>query len=183
MPLSQPVARKEIHTREICCVGYEREDGLWDIEGRITDTKTYSFKNQDRGLVASGQPIHDMVIRLTVDDDLVVQEAEASTEASPYNICPYITGNIARLKGLKITAGWTKAVRGELGGVNGCTHISQMIIGPLATTAYQTIIPIKNSHSKVKKPKSKPAIIGTCHAYAADGEIVKRLWPEYAATE
>ena len=35
MPLSKPAPRKHIHTREIKCLGFEREDGLWDIEGRL----------------------------------------------------------------------------------------------------------------------------------------------------
>ena len=27
--------------------------------------------------------------------------------------------------------------------------------------------------------KSKPKTIDTCHAYASDGPVVKRLWPEF----
>ena len=38
MSVSPSVSRKQLHTREIKCIGYERDDGLWDIEGRITDT-------------------------------------------------------------------------------------------------------------------------------------------------
>ncbi len=59
MPLSPPVKRVQKHTREVKCFGYEREDGLWDIEGRIADTKTYSFENRDRGTIASGTPVHE----------------------------------------------------------------------------------------------------------------------------
>ena len=49
MPLEKPHPRKHIHTRDIQCLGYQRDDGLWDIEGTIMDTKTYSFDNIDRG--------------------------------------------------------------------------------------------------------------------------------------
>ena len=80
MPLSKPAARKHIHTRDIKCHGFERDDGLWDIEGRLTDTKTYTFDNHDRGGIAAGEPIHDMLIRLTLTGDMVVAAAEASTE-------------------------------------------------------------------------------------------------------
>ncbi len=38
MPLSPPAASREhIHTRVVECRGYRRDDGLWDIEGHITD--------------------------------------------------------------------------------------------------------------------------------------------------
>ena len=33
MPLPAPAPRTLKHTRAIECTGYEREDGLWDIEG------------------------------------------------------------------------------------------------------------------------------------------------------
>ncbi|MBT4590165.1 MAG: DUF2889 domain-containing protein [Rhodospirillaceae bacterium] len=185
MPLSPPVKRNHIHTREVRCYGYEREDGLWDIEGQITDTKTYSFENLDRGVVAAGTPVHDMLIRLTVDDDLVVQEAEASTESSPFDVCPAISDGVKALKGLKIASGWTQNIQKAIGGIKGCTHINQLITGPLATTAYQSIVPRKH-HRKNEvdqgppnKPNTRPVVIDTCHAFKADGANVQRLWPEY----
>ena len=50
MGLSQPVRRTLNHTREYKCCGYDREDGLFDIEVEMTDVKPYSFDNHDRGL-------------------------------------------------------------------------------------------------------------------------------------
>jgi hypothetical protein len=166
-------------------MGYEREDGLWDIEGRITDTKTYSFNNLDRGNVSAGTPVHDMLVRLTIDTNLTVVEADASTEYAPFNICPAITKDIKSLKGLKIASGWTRNVKKAIGGLKGCTHINHLITGALATTAYQSIVPKKNSLRQKKKEISlegsqkRPDIIDTCHAFAANGMNVKRLWPEF----
>jgi hypothetical protein len=185
MPLSPAVKRNLIHTREIRCMGYEREDGLWDIEGRITDTKTYSFGNFDRGEISAGTPVHDMFIRLTVDTELVVQEVEASTESAPFNICPAITNGVKALKGLKIASGWTRNVQKAIGGLKGCTHINQLIMGPLATTAYQSIVPKRTRHNKEKskslqkEQNRRPDIIDTCHAFASDGANVQRLWPDF----
>ena len=45
--LSRPARREHIHTRDIRCRGFRREDGLWDIEVTLEDTKTYSFDNRD----------------------------------------------------------------------------------------------------------------------------------------
>ncbi len=185
MPLSPPVKRNLIHTREVRCFGFERDDGLWDIEGRITDTKTYSFNNLDRGEVGAGTPVHDMLIRLTIDEDLVVHAAEATTESAPFNICPAITKGVKTLKGLKIGSGWTRSVQKAIGGINGCTHINQLITGPLATTAYQSIVPRKHDKKNEgnqgadTEPKKRPVVIDTCHAFAADGANVQRLWPDF----
>ena len=179
MPISKTVPRDLIHTRSIKCAGYKRKDGLWDIDGCMEDTKTYSFKNVDRDHIASGEPIHHMVMRITVDDEMVVQNAEASTEFAPYHICGNVNNNFKQLKGLKIGPGWRRAVHQAMGGTLGCTHLRDLLIGPLAVTAYQTIIPMRQLSNPDKQPTRRPAIIGTCHAYAPDGPIVERLWPQF----
>ena len=46
MPLPRPVPRKLSHNRVIDCRGYERDDGLWDIEGHLTDVKTETWFNR-----------------------------------------------------------------------------------------------------------------------------------------
>ncbi|NQW01193.1 MAG: DUF2889 domain-containing protein [Rhodospirillales bacterium] len=181
MPISKPVARDHIHTRSIQCTGYKRQDGLWDIDGTMTDTKTYTFENLDRSDIPSGEPIHHMVMRITVDDDLVVHAAEAATEFAPYHICGDITPTFAKLEGLQIGPGWRRQVNQLMGGTGGCTHLRDMLIGPLAVTAYQTIIPMRRKMRgpTTEQPTRRPAIIGTCHAYAPDGPVVERQWPQF----
>ena len=171
MPISKPVARDHIHTRSIQCAGYKRTDGLWDIDGYMTDTKSYTFENLDRGNIPSGEPIHHMVMRITVDDDMVVHSAEAATEFAPYHICGNITNTFESLKGLQIGPGWRRRVTQLMGGTSGCTHLRDLLLGPLAVTAYQTIIPMrrKTGASNGEPTGRSPAIIGTCHAYAANG--------------
>ena len=121
-PLSAPPERKHLHTRHYEFQGYQRTDGLWDIEGRMTDTKTYSFSNQWRGEIKAGEPIHDMWIRLTLDDELVVRDIEAKTAGSPFQICSAITPAYGAMKGLKIGKGWNKKKKEQFGGSHGCTH-------------------------------------------------------------
>jgi hypothetical protein len=181
MPLSPSVPREHIHSRQIELRGYRREDGLWDIEGHLTDTKTYGFTNEFRGEVEPGTPIHDMWLRLTVDDTLTIRGVEAVTDASPYRICPEITSNFQRLVGLQIKPGFNGKVKQLLGGVEGCTHLVELV-GPLATTAFQTIYPWKNRQGdKAGRavPGKRPRLLETCHAFATDSEVVKRLWPEF----
>ena len=175
MALKKPAPRKHIHTRDIRCHGYQREDGLWDIEATLVDTKTYSFDNDDRGGIAAGEPIHHMHIRLTVDADLVVIEAEAATTASPFAMCADITASYRSLKGLVIGPGWTKRVTQRLGRVQGCTHLTGMLLGPLAAVAYQTVLaPRKNDNQE-----GEPILLNTCHALASNSPVVKKRWPEY----
>lgn len=183
MPLSEPAPRDPFHTRTVTCRGYRREDGQWDIEGRLTDLKDYPFDNHWRGRIEPGDPVHDMWIRLTVTDELVVTAVEAVTDKSPFRICPDITPNFQRLVGLRIGPGWTRATHERLGRTEGCTHLLELL-GPIATTAYQTVVPGQaqlraRRGDPEPERKGRPALLNSCHAFASDGEVVQRLWPEF----
>ena len=71
-----------------------------------------------------------MWIRLTVDDALTIQAVEAVTDAAPYGVCPSIAPNFQRLVGLAIKPGFTARVKQLLGGVEGCTHLVDLL-GPV----------------------------------------------------
>lgn len=179
MPLSAPATRKLMHTRHVECCGYLRDDGLWDIEGHLTDTKPFDMPNEDRGgAIPAGDFLHEMWIRLTVDTDLVVHAVEAATDHSPYSICSNIVERFKLLKGLTIKAGWTQKTRELLGGIRGCTHLVELL-GPIATTAFQTVYPARAQREAGRPVTQRPGMVDSCHAYASDGPIVKRRWPQF----
>lgn len=173
MPLPPPVEREPIHTRRVICRGYRRADGLWDIEGHIVDTKAYAFDNAWRGRVEPGVPVHDMSLRLTLDDELTVIEAVATTDHGPFEICPAITSAFASLAGLRIGKGWRRAVQERVGGIKGCTHLVELL-GPVATTAFQTIMPLREKRPPLPgAPEQPPRHLDTCHALRRDGPVVR----------
>ena len=67
MKLSPPAPRQHVHTRRIVCEGFRREDGLWDIEAAIVDTKTFAYREPIRGPRLPGDNVHHMIVRLTID--------------------------------------------------------------------------------------------------------------------
>ncbi|MCZ4282184.1 DUF2889 domain-containing protein [Kiloniella laminariae] len=190
MPLSPPVARKQQHQRLYDFQGYERDDGLWDIEGRITDVKPYAFPNKFRVEIQAGEALHDMSIRLTVGLDFVVKDIEAIIDESPYAICPAITPNFRKIIGLSVGPGWRAAIRRAVGGTEGCTHLVEML-GAMATVTFQTLYPalLKQKEAQEnaaprEKPsspgeKKRPGIIDSCHAYSAEGDVVREEWPDF----
>ena len=178
MALTPPAPRGPIHHRQIDCRGYRREDGLWDIEGHLTDVKSYPFANAWRGEIGPGEAIHDMWLRLTLDDELTVIAVEAATDAGPFAICPAITPAFAKLQGLRIGPGWRREVHKRLGGVHGCTHLVELL-GPLATTAYQTIHVWRAKHRPSPETDQPPRHLDSCHALARDGEVVRQHYPRW----
>lgn len=178
MALSVPAARKPLHHRRVDCAGYRRDDGLWDIEGHLVDTKSYDLKDLDRGPAPAGQPLHEMWLRLTVDDDLNVVDVEAQTVWAPYSICGNITPNFQVLKGLAIKAGWTQKTRELLGGTRGCTHLLELL-GPIATTAFQTVYSLREKRNREHGMRKRPGLIDSCHAWASDSPVIARRYPEF----
>jgi hypothetical protein len=178
MPLSQPTDREELHHRRMDFKGYRRSDGLWDIEGHLFDAKTYAFHNDYRGEIQAGEPLHNMRIRLTIDDRFLIHDAEAVTDNGPFEVCPAITPSFKKMIGVTIAGGWRREIRARLGGIEGCTHLVELLTA-MATVAFQTLYPILAKRDKGKAPTSKPRLIDSCHAFRSDGDVVKSSWPDY----
>src|ERR1051325_12210806 len=106
MPLPEPKRPREpLHRRSIEIRGYKRDDGLYDVEGHLVDTKDVDFKLA-AGIRAKGEPIHEMWLRITIDRNLVIVDAQASTDAMPYvGECDKITPDYRKLVGIAIPPG------------------------------------------------------------------------------
>ena len=173
MSLSAPAPRKHLHTRTIKCEGFEREDGLFDIEASIVDQKTYAVDEPYRGHRPAGAHVHDMQLRLTLDREMTVRAIEVTTNHAPYDICPNAAPGYQKLVGAKVGQGWRKAVTEAVGRTRGCTHITELLM-PAATVAFQTM---GNWKAAPSHDGQKPHFIDGCHAWSADGPVVKRLFP------
>jgi hypothetical protein len=188
MPLTEPVARELLHLRDIELRGYRRADGLFDIEASLRDTKTYAFSNAERGQIDPGVPLHRMLARMTLTEDMEITAFEASTEFGPYAICPSAAPNFARLAGLKVGRGFLKAANERIGGVHGCTHLRELL-GQMGTVAFQTLYAVRvkrevgpnavDTAQQPAEPPRKPMLLGTCKAYAPDSPVVARQWPQF----
>lgn len=178
MPLPPADERAHLHTRNLEFRGFRRADGLWDIEAHLTDVKTYDFPNAFRGEIKAAEPLHEMWLRVTIDEDFVVQAIEAVTDAGPYRVCPEIAPNFKQMVGVRMGSGWRRKVRERLGGVEGCTHLVEAL-GGMATVAFQTLYPALAKKRAGRPLGGKPPLLDSCHAFRSDGEVVAEKWPEF----
>lgn len=179
MPLTPASDRERIHTRTITCEGYERDDSLFDIDGWMTDTKSYAFASTDRGEVKAGVPVHGMGLRLTIDAGLTIHAVAAAMDFTPFNMCPSITPNFQRLVGLNLGKGFSSAVREALGGTQGCVHLVDLL-RPMANTAYQLLSRAAYTAFREKGRRgelAKPFFINQCHTWTSDGEVTRSQFP------
>ena len=80
-PSTASVQRKPVHLRTIHCEGFERDDGLVDIEGTLTDTKPHDLQLRTKP-VSAGQPIHLMKLCLTIDRERLIHAVTFQTLAA-----------------------------------------------------------------------------------------------------
>ncbi len=176
MPLSPHQPRKKLHHRRIDCQGFQRADGLWDIEAQLSDVKTYAYQNRDRGEIKAGEPVHLMQLRLTLDLDMRVIEVAANMDSTPFNMCPGARLAMQKLTGMQIKSGWLREARKTISRRESCTHLFELL-GTLSTTAYQTM------HIALEKraaaTRDRPRIIDQCYALASDSPVVKQQWPAF----
>jgi hypothetical protein len=174
MPLTEPAERELLHLRDIAVRGYRRADGMFDIEAEIADTKTYGFNVAHRR-VEPGDKLHNMLVRMTVDASLTIVACEAATEYGPFETCGGGALKFGRLAGLAIRPGFLREANARIGGVDGCTHIRELL-QQMATVAFQTsfVLPQRQKSDAAAADR----LVNSCHAYAADGPVVKRRWPE-----
>jgi len=181
MPLPDPAPRRLLHHRAVHCHGYQREDGLWDVEGHITDAKPFPCRQLMGHTMAAGEPYHDISIRLTLDAELTVVAVATSMDTTPFGTCPAILPAFQKLVGLRIGGGWRKAVKERVGGTAGCAHIVELL-GPIATTVMQTVADGLNQdridfHELQRRRAVMPMGLNGCHVWRADGEIVRTYRP------
>jgi len=183
LPPASP--RTHLHTRQLRFDGFHREDGLWDIEATLTDAKSYIWHSDDKGDLPPGTPVHDMVIRVTLDDALTVRAIATAMPATPYGECIQAQDPMQKMVGETIGPGWRLKIDRAIGGIQGCTHLRELLFN-VATAAFQTI-PGYRSHLRRQAglPRSAdgdqpPFHLGQCMSWDFDGPVVQRHYPEFA---
>ncbi|MES2412207.1 MAG: DUF2889 domain-containing protein [Pseudomonadota bacterium] len=183
MPLPAPQPRRPLHHRKVFYDGYLRDDGLWDIEARMTDVKAYDFSTPHRGDMPAGTPIHDMYIRATVDDAMRIVEITAVMDARPFPECPKAEDPLQKLVGATMGQGWRYTIEKAMSGVQGCTHLRELLVN-MGTAAFQTIPVYQSFLSKEGTIPGAakglpPPHLGKCLGWDFNGPAVQRLYPQF----
>ncbi len=176
MALQSPsAARVRLHRRSIQLDGFKRQDGMWDIEARLVDSKDQDY-HLASGVRRPGDAVHDMWVRVTIDSEMNILAAEASSDATPYpGFCDTIAPAYRRIVGLNLFRGFRKAVSELLGGTHGCAHLSELLMF-LPTAALQTFA---SEVSEDDDKAGKPYQLDRCHALVSDSDAVKRFYPRW----
>ena len=176
MPLNPPAPRTLKHVRRVSYQGFEREDGLWDIEGELHDSKAYdaiSFRDATQQRLA-GEAIHHMWLRVTVNHQLVVQAIDVAMDAHPLKGCTAAQAALQQMVGCSMARGWRHAIQKHLGSVASCTHLRELLFN-LATAAFQSVPAVFAAPTSDEPPRH----LGQCTGWDFNGDGVKQYFPRF----
>lgn len=182
---SHKPGRRPMHTRSVECNGYLRDDGFWEVEAWLRDTKPFTQRaDRFRGELKPGDPVHEIGLRLAIDDGMTIREAEAIMRETPYPTCVEVEPILGRLVGERIGPGWREVIRRKIGRLETCTHLMELL-GPAVTTLYQTLSYGKNPDGRdtlenQRSSGEQPFFIGGCHSWRTDGPVVAAMFPQFA---
>lgn len=170
--------RRPLHTRTIRLDGYVRPDDLYEVEARLTDVKHYDLPAlEGRDALPAGEPMHDMAVTMTVDAGGTIRAFQARTLAGPHALCQQGAASFDRLVGLSIKRGFLKAAMERVGGVQGCTHLRELL-QQMATVAFQSMREARVAGYDAA-PDRRPPLIDTCAAWSSAGDWVKVRFPRF----
>ena len=182
--ISEEAGRELVHTRSITCKAYRRQDGLWEVEGKVCDEKAQQVPFRSRPPVQAGGIMHLLSLKLVIDSDYTIQAAQAVSTTAPWPDCGGADASYGKLAGLRIGAGFNKQVRQLLGGTLGCTHLTDLL-GELANTYVQASWPDRAARqwAVAADPRDWPdkstfSFVGQCHAWREDGAALRNEYPE-----
>lgn len=182
MPLPPAAPRSPAHTRTVTFRCFAREDGLYDIDATVHDTKGYDYV-ADRGQMHAGDAMHDLSLRVTLDGDFVIRDIATSMDSTPFGECHSAGPSMRALIGATMGAGWRQTIERTIGGTQGCTHLRELLYNT-ATAAFQTIphhrSQVQNGNSLAEANGEKPPFyMGKCLAWRFDGPVVQRIAPKF----
>ncbi len=169
--------RQLMHSRRIDVRVYARGHGLWEVDAEVSDIKTHDTP-LGSSVRPAGQPIHDMLLRLVIDERFNVLEAGSLTRAMPYaGVCDEHGDVYQRLVGLNLLQGFRHAVRERVGAIEGCTHLTELTA--VLPTAVMQAFGGTVFDSQRRDGDTQPAHLNRCHALRTSGDVVRLHYPRW----
>ncbi|MBW1786589.1 MAG: DUF2889 domain-containing protein [Deltaproteobacteria bacterium] len=168
-----------VHERKIELHTYPINEDEVVVEGWLRDerlVKGYFWDGETRlpGVV------HHIGVRLLVGGwPLRILDAEAEMRRVPQELCPTVLDTVKKVVGLTIESGFSGRVLELLGRVEGCTHMSYLVMamGPAAVHGYWT----HKSRKRRPAPRSMEefpglgALVNSCMLWREDGPLIQKI--------
>jgi hypothetical protein len=177
--LKDLIRQAPVHERRLTFKTYPLENGQVIVEGWLRDERLvegfhWNGKSRPPGVV------HWMCVRLLVGGwPLSILDAEAEMPGVPHELCPTTLESVKKVINVDIVFGFTDEVKKRLGGVEGCAHLTHLLLamGPAALHGYWA----QRSRKKRPVPSSMDEVPGlsllvnSCQLWREDGPMMRMI--------
>lgn len=177
--LKELIRNTPVHERHLDFRTYPLEGDRLIVEGWLRDERLVPGYHRNGELRPTGV-VHGMCVRLLVGGwPVTILDAEAEMSDIPHELCTTTLESVKKIVGLSIISGYSEEVHRRLGGVQGCAHLTHLIvtIGPAALHGYWT----QQSRQRHPIPRSLDEIqtlttlINSCKLWKEDGPLMQMI--------
>lgn len=181
--MAPSVPRRPMHLRRIEMRAYARDDGLWDVEAHLRDEKPFPYVDPGRGPQRADDAVHDIRVRLTLDDDRVVRDVAVEMGSMPFGTCHEVTDTLRPLIGERVGRGWRHILK-KIPRHTTCAHVHELLV-PMATVVHQGMALGRDPAGRVAiQPDPSladpPFFVDDCHSWRIDGPVVAHFYPQFS---
>ena len=177
MKLLNECKERKIQNRNIDIASYECGDDHIVVCGELRDRRMISTVAFD-GKTRPPTTVHHMRICIKVSTrSLTIEEIEAELPETPHDECAAMHRTLAGIKGLTLSPGFTAKVKRQLGGRQGCIHLTTLLLAmaPAALQGFWVHNDRKPERRRVSRELMDQYLIDTCWVWRREGPLVKKI--------
>lgn len=177
MKLLEGLKEDKIQNRKINVTTYEVDDKTIVVCGELIDHRLVDTHGVVDGLRPAGI-VHHMRICLKVDlATLTIADIEVELPAIPKTECIEMNQSLACIKGLRVTSGFTSAVKSRVGGAKGCIHLTTLLLtmAPVVLQGYWTHGDRDPKRRNISGDHMEKYLVNACYVWRQGGPLVKKI--------
>jgi len=168
-----------IHERNLSIRTTEIGENMICIEGNLTDERLCpAFQYSKRQLVDKGV-YHHIQVKMTLSlPKLTIESIRAQMPTVPIEHCREIERVVTQLVGIQLARGFSRKVRERIGGVNGCVHMTQLLLAMSAASvqgSYAYYNRVRNNGKPMKPEYDESLLVNSCHVWRESGPFAHQL--------
>lgn len=180
--LKDLIIEEPVHQRKLEIKTFPASENRMVVEGCLKDDRLVTGYHWN-GTERKPGIIHHMFIRLLIGGfPITILDAEAEMPGVPQEACIELKNSVKKIIGVKIVSGYSDEIRKRVGGINGCTHLTHLLVvmGPAALHGFwnhaaMTPRPIPKSFDAVP---GLNYLVNSCKLWAEDGPFIEKIKEE-----
>ena len=170
---------KRLHSRSMEIVTYECDEDHIIVEGRLKDDRlveTYHLSGEKH----PPQTVHDMTVQLQIDcRTLAISDVHTEMPGVPADGCDQTAQSLDKLKGMRVSPGFTSKVKSALGGTQGCLHLTTLVLAmaPAIMQGFWVHGSKDPGGRKINRDLIENYLVDTCWVWRRDGDLIKKYFP------